>query len=268
MLQVAVPSNAFKITPGGVITEIIDSTGDGGGNPLTAPRGIAVDGTGNVYVTGLSSDNAFKITPGGVITEIIDSTGDGVNGLFSPQGITVDGSGNVYVAGFTQSRAFKITPGGVITEIIDSTGDTGAVNRFSGPNGIAVDGAENVFVTGLFTDNAFKITPGGVITQIIDSTGDMRCNVLGHFLGYKIKEKGNNPFEPRIVFLKDQFKRGDYNVIEPKELYNPVFKNGEENFDLVTHLKGYLIEGPLKKVKNIKIENQFGEIFVDIKKKG
>ena len=53
--------NAFKITPLGVITEIIDSTGDGAGNPLDAPEGIAVDGLGNVYVTGYTSDNAFKI---------------------------------------------------------------------------------------------------------------------------------------------------------------------------------------------------------------
>ena len=43
------------------ITEIIDSTGDGGGNPLDRPFGVAVDGLGNVYVTGQISVNAFKI---------------------------------------------------------------------------------------------------------------------------------------------------------------------------------------------------------------
>ncbi len=47
------------------ITRIIDATGDGAGNPLDVARGSAVDGSGNVYVTGLASDNAFKITPGG-----------------------------------------------------------------------------------------------------------------------------------------------------------------------------------------------------------
>ncbi len=34
------------------ITEIIDATGDGAGNALSAASGIAVDGSGNVYVTG------------------------------------------------------------------------------------------------------------------------------------------------------------------------------------------------------------------------
>jgi hypothetical protein len=54
--------NAFKITPGGMITEIIDVTGDSEGNELTWGHGIAVDGSGSVYVTGLWSRNAFKIT--------------------------------------------------------------------------------------------------------------------------------------------------------------------------------------------------------------
>jgi len=45
------------------ITEIIDSTGDGGGNTLSGPFGITVDASGNVYVTGFDSHNAFKIAP-------------------------------------------------------------------------------------------------------------------------------------------------------------------------------------------------------------
>ncbi len=46
---------------GDVITEIIDGSGDGAGNGLIFPHGIAVDAAGNAYVTGLGTDNAFKI---------------------------------------------------------------------------------------------------------------------------------------------------------------------------------------------------------------
>ena len=50
------PGSAYSKT----ITEIIDSMGDGGGNTLNSPEDVAVDGSGNVYVTGDISDNAFK----------------------------------------------------------------------------------------------------------------------------------------------------------------------------------------------------------------
>ncbi|MFQ5424130.1 MAG: hypothetical protein ACE5F9_09130 [Phycisphaerae bacterium] len=48
--------------PAQTITEIIDATGDGAGNGLGQPFGVAVDAAGNTYVTGASSHNAFKIT--------------------------------------------------------------------------------------------------------------------------------------------------------------------------------------------------------------
>jgi hypothetical protein len=59
--ELGIGSEAFKITPGGVVTRIIDATGDGAGNPLNGIRGIAVDGVGNVYVVGGNSQNVFKI---------------------------------------------------------------------------------------------------------------------------------------------------------------------------------------------------------------
>ena len=54
------------------ITEIIDPNEDGtGANMLNGPRGIAVDGLGNVYVVADGDDNAYRIDPNGAITEII-----------------------------------------------------------------------------------------------------------------------------------------------------------------------------------------------------
>ena len=69
----------------GSVTEIIDSSGDGAGNLLDRPSGIAVDGSGSVYVTGNLSDNAFFV--GG-----LDTDGDGVvddddNFPFVPNGL-------------------------------------------------------------------------------------------------------------------------------------------------------------------------------------
>ena len=219
-------NSVFKIaTPGGcsvggtpcTITEIIDATGDGAGNVLNAPFGVAVDPIGNVYVTGGGSDNAFKIaTPGGcsvggtpcIITEIIDTTGDGAgHQLIIGNGVAVGLSGNVYVIGGS-ANAFKIeTPGTcstqgtpcTITEIIDVFGD-GTGNSLVFPQGVAVDSADNVYVAGQNSANAFKIaTPascstGGTpctITQIIDATGDGVGNALNGPLGLAVDPIGN-----------------------------------------------------------------------------
>jgi hypothetical protein len=181
-----ISNNVFKIaTPGTcntggtpcTITEIIDEAGDGGGNTLYRPAGVAVDSSGNVFVAVYGRHDVFKIaTPGTcstsgtpcTITEIIDSTGDGGgNTLLYAQGIAADYSGNVYVAGNGSDNVFKIaTPGTcstsgtpcTITEIIDETGDGGG-NTLYYPWDVAADSAHNVYVTGTLSENAFKMEP-------------------------------------------------------------------------------------------------------------
>ena len=56
-VDVTGPMGTNEITPSGEITEIID----GIGNTLEGTFGIAVDSSGDVFVTGYDTDNAFKI---------------------------------------------------------------------------------------------------------------------------------------------------------------------------------------------------------------
>ena len=101
-------NNAFKITSNGVITEIINASGDDT-HGLNRASDIAVDDSGNVYVTGANSDNAFQIDPNGRITQIIDSSGDGAgHALDNPVGVTTDQFGNVYVVGQLSNNVFQI----------------------------------------------------------------------------------------------------------------------------------------------------------------
>ncbi len=209
------------------ITEIIDGSGDGAGNSLIRPRGVAVDDSGNFYLAGFASDNVFRVTEGGVVSVLLDINGprdvavDGVGNVFvaacgvskvalggtiteiigflgdgegnllvGARCVVVDGSGNVYVTGEFTDNAFKITPDGTITEIIDETGD-GAGNELQTPTCIAVDSSENVYVVGYLSSNAFKITPGGTITEIIDQTGAGTGFGLDSPLGIAVDGTGN-----------------------------------------------------------------------------
>jgi hypothetical protein len=153
--------NAFKITPAGVVSQIIDASGSGAA-PLARPRGIAVDGAGNVYVAGFGSHNVFKITPSGSITEILDSTGDGTNPLSSPGAIAVDNADNLYVTGRASDNVFRVTPAGVVTQIIGATGD--GINVLDVPAYVVVDSLGNAYVSA--SRNVFKITAGGSITEV------------------------------------------------------------------------------------------------------
>ena len=96
-----------KVTPGGTITTFAgggSSLGDGG--PATSarlahPRGVAVDGQGNVYIAEYSDHRVRMVSPAGTISTFAGGlgrlSGDGGPAtsarLYSPYGVAVDGRG-------------------------------------------------------------------------------------------------------------------------------------------------------------------------------
>jgi hypothetical protein len=102
-----------KVTPAGAVTTLAGQAGnlgsaDGPGSAARFhdPRGVAVDGAGNVYVTDPWYNTIRKVTAAGVVTTLAgqagalsSADGTGIAARFnSPAGIAVDGMGNVYVA--------------------------------------------------------------------------------------------------------------------------------------------------------------------------
>lgn len=180
----------------GNITTIAGSStsgysGDGGAATsakLYYPYGIAVDGSGNVYIADQANNRIRKVTVStGVITTIAGSGTAGFSGdgsaatsaqLNNPSAIAIDGSGNVFIADQYNQRIRKITAStGNISTIAGTgtysySGDGGAATSatFQNPTGIEIDASGNIYIADLFNHVIRKITAStGVITTVAGS---------------------------------------------------------------------------------------------------
>jgi hypothetical protein len=135
---------------------------NGPANLSDSARSVAVDGSGNVYVTGYSESGA-ESGSADYVTIAYSSAGiplwtnryDGpANSGDRAAAVAVDPSGNVYVTGTSESDA-ESGSGDYVTITYSNAGIPLWTNRYNGEgNGddvayaMAVDGAGNVYVTG------------------------------------------------------------------------------------------------------------------------
>jgi hypothetical protein len=167
--------------------------------------GIAVDGSGNVYVTGYSSASWGSPVNGhsggiDIVTLKLDSSGTlqwntflGAASSDVGRAIAVDGTGNVYVAGYSEaswgSPVNAYSNGGDI--VVFKLNSSGALqwNTFQGSTnydygyGIAVDGSGNVYATG--HSNATWGTPvnnrsgnNDIVALKLNSSGVLQWNTF------------------------------------------------------------------------------------------
>lgn len=175
-----------KITVSGVVSTLAGSGTKGSadgtdiGASFNAPKGIAVDASGAIYVADSDNNKIRKITALGVVTTF---AGSGISGMqdgtgFSasfktPVGLAIDKEGNLYVTDSNQ-KIRKITPAGVVTTLAGS-GNTGSTNgsstkaSFNQPEGIAVDPKGNVYVADTNNNLIRKISPTGEVSTLAGS---------------------------------------------------------------------------------------------------
>lgn len=189
--QVASYNNKYPL----VIDPLLASTFIGG-NDSEYVYGIAIDKSGNVYITGSTYSYYFPTTAGGydrtgsfsyeedvfvskfdnTLTSLLASTFVGGYSTDVPEDISIDSSGNVYVVGHTESYNFPFTTGAYDTTI---NGYAGFISKLDNSLSsllastfidygqiytVDIDSAGNVIVTGKTGSPNFATTEGAYDT--------------------------------------------------------------------------------------------------------
>lgn len=171
-----------KVDPSGIITTVAGTgaagfSGDGGqatSAQLSQPRGVDVDGAGNVYIADLGNERVRKVDPNGVITTLAGTGVGGFSGdggqataaqLNDPEDVAADAAGSVYISDFNNERVRKVDPNGIITTVAGTgvagfSGDGGqaVAARLDGPVGLALDGSASLYIGDFSNHRVRKVT--------------------------------------------------------------------------------------------------------------
>ncbi len=192
-----------------------------GGSADNYGYGIAVDGSGNSYITGYTQSTNFPTTTGAFqttslgsyeafitklnagATNLVYSTYLGGNSYDIGYGIAVDGSGNAYITGVTYSSNFPTTTGAFQTTLggtsnafvtkLNASGTALVYSTYLGgsgtdqANGIALDSSGDACITGQTTSSNFPTTSGAFKTTYGGGNSDAfvtEVNANGTGLAY------------------------------------------------------------------------------------
>jgi sugar lactone lactonase YvrE len=147
------------------------------------PQGLALDGSGNLYVADTNNDTIRRIVlASGTVTTVAGQVGangsaDGTGSqaqFYFPSGLATDTAGNLYIADTDNHTIRRMAVSGGVTTIAGQVGTGGSADgidgatRFNFPTGLAVDNSGGVYIAD--TDNhairlgAFATGPG-ITTQ-------------------------------------------------------------------------------------------------------
>jgi sugar lactone lactonase YvrE len=186
-------SRIQKVSPSGVITTVAGGasgySGDSGpaaSAQLNNPSGLAMDGTGNLYIADSDNNRIRKVSPTGIITTVAGNgnagySGDGgpaAGGQFNtPTGLALDSAGSLYIADYGNSRIRKVSSAGILTTIAGNgtfnyLGDDGpatAGQLSQELHAITLDGAGNLYIADQFNMRVRKISANRIISTIAGS---------------------------------------------------------------------------------------------------
>jgi sugar lactone lactonase YvrE len=143
------PAQAQQVTFAGVLTTV-PATG------LHCPRGVAVDGSGDVFIANSNNSEVIEVPAGGGAEFTV---GTGLNG---PNGVTVTKMGDVFIGDSRNNRVVEVPAGS------GAQFDIGTGLKY--PGGIAINAAGDIFIADTSNKRVVEIPAGGgsQITVISD----------------------------------------------------------------------------------------------------
>ena len=183
-----------KVNSAGVISTVAGSgaqgfSGDGAAATaaqLNQPRGVALDGTGNLYIADWANHRIRKVdVSSGNISTVAGTGTAGFSGdggaatsaqLDNPYGVAVDGASNLYIADGDNNRIRKVNSSGNISTVAGTgtagfSGDGGAATsaQLDNPYVVALDGAGNLYIADGGNHRIRKVNSAGVISTVAGS---------------------------------------------------------------------------------------------------
>src|SRR5208282_965965 len=116
------------------------------GSGLSYPRGLAVDGAGDVFIADQGNNRVVEVPAGGGPQTTVGS------GLSIPYDTAVDGAGDVFIADAGNNRVVEIPAGGGPQTTVGS-----GLNH---PDAVAVDGAGDVFIADAYNGRVVEVPAG------------------------------------------------------------------------------------------------------------
>jgi streptogramin lyase len=117
---------------------------------LSSPYGLAIDASGNVWVTNESGASVTKLS--GIGAALSGSAGFTGGGLLGPKGIAIDRSGNVWIANAGGSSVVELSSAGTV--LSGASGFT--AGGIDAPVAVALDSKSNVFAAN-FSGNSVSV---------------------------------------------------------------------------------------------------------------
>lgn len=180
-----------KIDTDGIISTIA-GTGDegraGDGGPavearLNRPRGVAVDGSGSVYIADTANHVVRRVDATGTITTFAGTGDAGYSGdgspateaeLHEPFAVAIDNAGNVFIADTRNRTVRKVDPAGIITTVAGTgprgrgpeTG-IGTEVRITRPRALAIGPSGDVYIANSWGSRILRLDDAGMITILV-----------------------------------------------------------------------------------------------------